>query len=419
MKKLVAQVKAWELIKLGFLTPPISEAPVGSYRVTEKLDTVTTGKGRLTSQIVAQVVRASVNRRGVMFFAATIEHAYEIQESIPEARVITGNMSKKDRTRDINAFKNQEYKYIISVGTLTTGFDAAHVDVIAILRATESAGLLQQIIGRGLRLFLGKLNCLVMDFAGNIERHGLEDDLFDPKVEAYEPKPPCPMEVDCPLCHHVNEFGKRQDAEYADFSVDDKGNFVDLAGNPIMTEHGPVQAHYGRRCKSFDSMLVQCAHRWTHKKCNACEYENDITARRCKECKAEMIDPNEKLEAQFKKMKKDAKQWSTDKVLEWYPVQHVSKKGDLSIKVTYKTEYRTFHVWYHVGTRNWNSLCSAVFGSIHPGVGEFLMSYAQGHATMPTTVTVVKKGKWFNINGHNQHESIWQKTHGQTAIGIG
>ena len=39
----------------------------------------------------------------------------------------------------------------MNVAVLTTGFDAPHVDLIAILRPTESVSLYQQIVGRGLR----------------------------------------------------------------------------------------------------------------------------------------------------------------------------------------------------------------------------------------------------------------------------
>ena len=53
-------------------------------------------------------------------------------------------MKKAERETLINDFKQQRFKYIVSVGTLTTGFDAPHVDVVAVLRATESASLFQQ-----------------------------------------------------------------------------------------------------------------------------------------------------------------------------------------------------------------------------------------------------------------------------------
>jgi DNA repair protein RadD len=58
------------------------------------------------------------------------------------------------------------------MGVLTTGFNAPAVDLIALLRPTKSAGLYVQMVGRGTRLAPGKENCLVLDFAGNVRRHG-------------------------------------------------------------------------------------------------------------------------------------------------------------------------------------------------------------------------------------------------------
>jgi DNA repair protein RadD len=63
------------------------------------------------------------------------------------------------------------------VAVLTTGFDAPHVDCVALLRPTLSAGLYYQMVGRGFRLAPGKTDCLVLDFGGNVLRHGPVDAL--------------------------------------------------------------------------------------------------------------------------------------------------------------------------------------------------------------------------------------------------
>ena len=55
---------------------------------------------------------------------------------------------------------------------LTTGFDAPHIDCVVLLRPTLSPGLYYQMVGRGFRLHPGKMNCLVLDFGGNVVRHG-------------------------------------------------------------------------------------------------------------------------------------------------------------------------------------------------------------------------------------------------------
>ena len=58
---------------------------------------------------------------------------------------------------------------------LTTGFDAPHIDCVVLLRPTMSPGLYYQMVGRGFRLAPGKQNCLVLDFGGNVLRHGPVD----------------------------------------------------------------------------------------------------------------------------------------------------------------------------------------------------------------------------------------------------
>jgi DNA repair protein RadD len=58
---------------------------------------------------------------------------------------------------------------------LTTGYDEPAIDAIAMLRPTKSAGLYVQMVGRGFRLHPSKVNTLVLDFAGNVERFGPVD----------------------------------------------------------------------------------------------------------------------------------------------------------------------------------------------------------------------------------------------------
>ena len=86
------------------------------------------------------------------------------------------------------------------MGVLTTGFNAPGVDLIAMLRPTKSTGLYVQMAGRGTRLAPGKADCLVLDFAGNVARHG--------PIDAVKPKRPgsgegeAPVKV-CPDCQSI------------------------------------------------------------------------------------------------------------------------------------------------------------------------------------------------------------------------
>jgi len=91
-------------------------------------------------------------------------------------------------------------KFVCNVECLTTGFDAPNIDCVALLRPTMSPGLLMQMCGRGTRLSpdTGKTDCLILDFGGNIERHGCLDCLRPPGERSGERQGP--LAKSCPQC---------------------------------------------------------------------------------------------------------------------------------------------------------------------------------------------------------------------------
>ena len=231
---------------------------------------------RVTRAIIEQVVELAAERQGVMIFAATVEHAREVAGYLPEheTALITGATDLKDRDLLIQRFKQRQLKYLVNVSVLTTGFDAPHVDFIAILRPTQSVSLYQQIVGRGLRLDEGKQDCLVIDYAGN------HVNLHHPEVGEPKPNPDSePVQVFCPGCGFANIFWGKTD------------------------DDGRVIEHYGRRCQGLlepvdrvqDERPQQCDYRFRFKECPHCGAENDIAARNCHQCQKAIIDPDDQL----------------------------------------------------------------------------------------------------------------------------
>lgn len=437
-------VSAQYLIDNGYLTPPHADPEhIDGYSAdgltlnkqgkfdAREVEQVFEGKGRKTALIVADIVDKSRYRQGVLIFAATLNHAKEVIDSLPQhnSRVITGSTSKSDREKIINDFKHKRFKYLVNVAVLTTGFDAPHVDVVAVLRATESVSLLQQIIGRGLRLAnpstandliaiskSDKPDCLVLDYAKNIERHCPDGDLFNPKIEAKPPKGVCePLKCRCPNCSTINEFTGRDNPEK--FEVNDYGYFVDLAGSEITNDDDqPVPAHHGRRCSGGDIVkgaFKRCDYRWSFKACLECDHENDIAARFCEQCKSELVDPNEKLVIDFQRMKKDPYSISTDKVLSWRCQLWVSQAGNDTVRVDYTTDYNSFSVWYAPSAmskrqRSWESLCNAVFDKYIESPQDFIDLIDDFEGKMPRTITARKdrQTKFFEILAHNEKEDL-------------
>ena len=361
----VYTIRAHELLDRGYLTPPLIGAINGEHYETlhlelnkmgqfdaAEVDRAFVGRGRKTAAIVADVVAQSRDRNGVMLFAATRQHAAEVMESLPPelSAIVTGETKKTERDSVVSLFKSMRIKYLVNVGVFTTGFDAPHVDVIALLRATESESLLQQIAGRGMRLFEGKDNFLVLDYAQNLERHCPDGDLFNPAIKTRLSSSEKKMiEVECPSCHFHLSFTARPNDE--GYQIDKNGYFH-VGGQLISTEHGPLPAHFGRRCYGMIGQ-DQCDYRWTLKKCFECEGENDIAARYCTHCKAEIVDPNEKLVIDFKKAKKDPNRVQTDRLISYAVTDSVTQRGDDCKIVDFVTDHRTFRVWYREHQKDW------------------------------------------------------------------
>jgi DNA repair protein RadD len=421
--KCIYRITAWELIEAGFLTPPLIGGTQTQYDTSglvidrkgqftaDSVDRAFIGKGRLTSEIVADVVLQSVGRMGVMIFASTVAHAVEIMESLPPelSRMIGGkiNTAKADRKKLVDDFKARKYKYLVSVGTMTTGVDFTHVDVIALLRATESPGLLQQIIGRGSRLHEHKENFLLLDYAGNIERHFPHGDVFKPEIKSYKKGTTGTLTVNCPTCAMDNEFAARPNP--SQFKISPDGYFLDLDGYKM-----EMPAHFGRRCQNYvlvNYQHVQCAQRWAHKKCTECGHENDIAARYCESCKAEIIDPNEKLRLDFAKRKADPHSRQTDPVLAVTVKHGFSMNGNerLEIKaqttnhlVRYYASSKTMSTGLNKTYRDFVVTC---FGRIEPEWTMEQIAKAVNAMDKPpfNTITYEKvQGKpFFQVYGYN------------------
>jgi len=350
------------MVRQGFLAEPVKvDAAVarydfsalvpgtgGAFREDEMNRVV--AASRATPGIIADVIAQSTERQGVMIFAASVAHAEEILTYLPPgaAALVTGDTDGDERRRLIEAFKARRLKFLVNVSVLTTGFDAPHVDLIAILRPTESVGLYQQIVGRGLRLSPGKADCLVLDYAGN------PWDLYAPEVGSPRPDSDSqPVQVECPACGHANLFWGKYDGE-------------------VLLEH------FGRRCQGLvndagiglsapEPGSRQCDFRFRFKTCGECGAENDIAARRCHGCRVLLVDADDKL--------RDALRLKDARVLRVSGMQlepSLNGRGQSRLKVTYHDEDgATLNEWFALQTPAQRRAFAAVFLRHHlraPGV---------------------------------------------------
>jgi DNA repair protein RadD len=150
---------------------------------------------------VREIVAYGQDRRAWLTFSAGVAHATAVRDEMRRygvaSEVVTGKMDDAQRDRAIRAFREGHIRHLSSVGVLTTGFNVPQVDLVALMYSTLSPVKYVQTVGRGFRLAEGKANCLVLDYGGNVRRHG--------PIDLVEIKPPgegggdAPVK-ECPEC---------------------------------------------------------------------------------------------------------------------------------------------------------------------------------------------------------------------------
>ncbi len=204
-----------DLIDAGYLSPLVSKQPATRLDVS-KVGTragdfiqrdlaAAVDQEAITRAAVTEIIAHGRDRKSWLTFCSGVDHARHVAEEFARqgitCRTIFGDTPKEERDAIIAAFKRGEIRALASMGVLTTGFSAPAVDLIALLRPTKSAGLYVQMVGRGTRLAPGKENCLVLDFAGNVRRHG-PIDLVRPRRPGEAGGGEAPTKV-CPECDSI------------------------------------------------------------------------------------------------------------------------------------------------------------------------------------------------------------------------
>lgn len=170
------------------------------------------------SRAVREIIGKGKDRKSWLIFCAGVGHAEHIAELMRAEGItcetVTGETPKAERERILDDYKAGRIRCLTNVNVLSTGFDYPGIDLLAFLRPTLSPGLYIQMAGRGLRIADGKSDCLVLDFAGNVSRHGpitaVEPPRKGRKGEGEAPTKCCPNceEIvsanarQCPTCGH-------------------------------------------------------------------------------------------------------------------------------------------------------------------------------------------------------------------------
>jgi ATP-dependent helicase IRC3 len=116
--------------------------------------------------IVASYKRFAPDRQG-MVFTTGVEHAKTLADlfnsySIPSA-AIWGAMGDNAKDEVLTKFDRGDLQALMTFGMLLEGYDNPRVSAVVLGRPTPSSLLVTQMVGRGLRLFEGKSDCVCID----------------------------------------------------------------------------------------------------------------------------------------------------------------------------------------------------------------------------------------------------------------
>lgn len=145
----------------------------------------------VTGDAVAHYRRHCAGKRAVIF-AVSRKHSKDVVASfnaagIPAAHV-DGDTKQGERDRALERFASGEIPVLSNVDLFGEGFDLPMIEAVILLRPTQSLGLYLQMCGRGLRTAPGKRNCVILDHAGNVARHGLPCDAREWKLAGRKKK---------------------------------------------------------------------------------------------------------------------------------------------------------------------------------------------------------------------------------------
>ena len=202
-------------------------------------DSVSAAMDGLSGDLVKDWKRLAEGRATVGFFPRR-SHAQEAMELLRsngvDAHYVDGDTPDDERQSLYRRLNNGDIDYICNVGVIERGTDIPRIGCIQLCTALGSVVRYIQIIGRGFRVHPAVKDCLVLDHANSIRRHGFFDDDIEWTLEwgerpAKEHSPRATVE--CPQCGQVYRGGKCQHCGYEPTPRERKAQGLEFVGGEL------------------------------------------------------------------------------------------------------------------------------------------------------------------------------------------
>lgn len=155
------------------------------------LDDVKMQRGDFNQKQLAEAVNTQVRNQAALAgwrefadgiptigFSVDVAHAHALADLFERdgirAQAISGETPKDDRRSYLKQYTDGQIDVIFNCMVLTEGTDLPITGCILHAKPTSSATLYEQMTGRGLRLYPGKTECVVIDVVDVAKRHSLQ-----------------------------------------------------------------------------------------------------------------------------------------------------------------------------------------------------------------------------------------------------
>lgn len=183
---LIQGLSIGDMIEKGYLTPSrvftasnvasqlkSIKKQAGDYAIGALADMMQSVE--LMGDIVKQYKKHAMGRKGVVF-CVNVMHSIAVSKAFNDVGIVAehldGEMASEHREAVLERLKIGKTTIVTNCGILCEGWDEPSISYVGLARPTKSLALYIQQAGRGLRLFEGKDNCIILDHGNNTNEHG-------------------------------------------------------------------------------------------------------------------------------------------------------------------------------------------------------------------------------------------------------
>ena len=147
---------------------------------------------------IVEAIREHAPNRQTLLFAPLVHTAEVIRDALREggftAELVHGGTPKEERRRLLEAYRRGQVQVLCNAMVFTEGTDLPMTSCVVIARPTMNPSLFVQMVGRGLRLWPGKTDCIVLDVVGATNRHRLSAPVELFGEQGYDADPDMPLD---------------------------------------------------------------------------------------------------------------------------------------------------------------------------------------------------------------------------------